>query len=836
MPSDLPECNAVGTCASCGVRDKGASVCDGPFHCCACWGAIQAEQAPSTHADWWKARSLLAWMERIKKQLATSQVQVNDINFAVLTDASEDCFIGVGARKVWACTQRLGYYLGAFVSSSTPGVAIELGAGVGIPGMLLARHGWRVCLTDLPWLLPLTSLNVESHFGAPDTHELQNFPRPSVHALRWGQPADVDAILSALGGARPDLCCGGDICYFDDDLIPLLDTLRRLNARVNILAIQRRNACDERLISVAREQGWLVEHATTTTYKYSTEGATVKYTCPRAAVVRLIAPEVWPAQGDNLSRRRRSCLPLLRRVTIVDRTTVACASRTAWHFVNDDDNGQAATDAASPSSPAQTAANDDSVIGAWPLTVRDDPLLGRFVVASRDLQPGELVFTDTPFAQTVHDQFEAQVCHTCYALLPAEPHVCAACNRVRYCSAACAAELASAHDAECEVLQAIGALPSHARLYLRILARARVDAVGFGGVEELTEHYDDCSPERRAQLDEMARGLISLMPMSQRMECERVARVIERVHTNAFAVSDCAGSSFGTGLYVRAGSLFNHSCSPLASVSFVGRTLRVHSLRAIAAGEAVTISYTEIYAGRAARRAALKAKKGFDCVCVRCVSPPAADATLEGWCCAKLGCDSAGGAVAPDATSCKQCGTKHSLAPTQRAELEERWRGQVEETWSLLLGEKSTEAPMAAQAAKVLPSVTEVLEASEGRLCATHAVRHKAMIVRSYALGALSDPPPGFEDCLVDAIEDCLYGMRRHLDPANPQVAFFLFRRSQALVQQARVEKTNGSATAERVAALRRRAAEVRLRAAQGLAVAYGADHPKVVEWREASD
>ena len=35
------------------------------------------------------------------------------------------------------------------------GVAVEVGCGCGVPSMLLARRGWHVTMTDLPWLLPL---------------------------------------------------------------------------------------------------------------------------------------------------------------------------------------------------------------------------------------------------------------------------------------------------------------------------------------------------------------------------------------------------------------------------------------------------------------------------------------------------------------------------------------------------------------------------------------------------------------------------------------------------------------------------------------------------------
>ena len=50
----------------------------------------------------------------------------------------------------------------------------------------------------------------------------------------------------------------------------------------------------------------------------------------------------------------------------------------------------------------------------------------------------------------------------------------------------------------------------------------------------------------------------------------------------------------GTKLYVP-GSHFNHSSSPSAVASFVGRTLRIHVIRDIELGDEITIPHAEIY-------------------------------------------------------------------------------------------------------------------------------------------------------------------------------------------------------------------------------------------------
>ena len=65
------------------------------------------------------------------------------------------------------------------------------------------------------------------------------------------------------------------------------------------------------------------------------------------------------------------------------------------------------------------------------------------------------------------------------------------------------------------------------------------------------------------------------------------------------------------GLYP-VGAMVNHSCTPNAMQSFAGRRIAFRAIRPIAAGDEVTISYVELAATRAERRAALMAGYCFD--------------------------------------------------------------------------------------------------------------------------------------------------------------------------------------------------------------------------------
>jgi predicted nicotinamide N-methyase len=108
---------------------------------------------------------------------------------------------------------------------SVKGKAIlELGAGIGMVGMVCAQSGAReVLLTDLPRQLPLLRRNITENFG----HRLRNV---ECSALLWGAEAPLPRPDPSGGRVGWDLIVCSDLVY-DADMVPLLaDTLARLLA------------------------------------------------------------------------------------------------------------------------------------------------------------------------------------------------------------------------------------------------------------------------------------------------------------------------------------------------------------------------------------------------------------------------------------------------------------------------------------------------------------------------------------------------------------------------------------------------------------------------------
>ena len=62
-------------------------------------------------------------------------------------------------------------------------------------------------------------------------------------------------------------------------------------------------------------------------------------------------------------------------------------------------------------------AKEGTRAGHWPLLVLESEGVGRHVVAARHIAAGELLFSDEPFVQIVHERCEATACHWCYAPL-----------------------------------------------------------------------------------------------------------------------------------------------------------------------------------------------------------------------------------------------------------------------------------------------------------------------------------------------------------------------------------------------------------------------------------
>lgn len=300
-----------------------------------CWGEDdedkdkcgQGSAARQIIPQWWKADAVRPWLANAlaclpvqHKTLRLSDTVEENISFIV--DKDNRFFCGVGADKLWPAAERLCTYLEAALK--VPGVALELGAGCSVPGVVLARRGWRVSLpysltalhpaplaylltlplrtsspthplrrvtlTDLPWILPLVEANL-------DANGLSSRERPAVASLRWGCRLDADALADAgFAPAGADLVYGADIAYFEEDHAALLDTLDHLRAATNVIAIQHRQGCHLSFAAAAKARGWTVAEAAV---QSDLHGYPVvhRFCCSRCSVLVLTRRKATPADG-----------------------------------------------------------------------------------------------------------------------------------------------------------------------------------------------------------------------------------------------------------------------------------------------------------------------------------------------------------------------------------------------------------------------------------------------------------------------------------------------------------------------------------------------------------
>ena len=135
------------------------------------------------------------------------------------------------ASTIWDSSIVLSRYLELHRHRYANSRAIELGAGCGLPGIVLRALGAEVVLTDLEDNLPLLEHNVQENVAGSGA-------TARVAALRWGE-----ALPEAVSRSAPyDLIVAADVLYVHDGVAPLVQTLAALaNAQTEILLAAGRN-------------------------------------------------------------------------------------------------------------------------------------------------------------------------------------------------------------------------------------------------------------------------------------------------------------------------------------------------------------------------------------------------------------------------------------------------------------------------------------------------------------------------------------------------------------------------------------------------------------------
>jgi tetratricopeptide (TPR) repeat protein len=295
---------------------------------------------------------------------------------------------------------------------------------------------------------------------------------------------------------------------------------------------------------------------------------------------------------------------------------------------------------------------------------------GRFIIAKRDIFPGDVILVEKPYASVLLAENRLNHCDHCFKPTLA-PVPCSSCHHALYCNDECRkAAWSSYHDVECRIRSALSSsgVDKFATLAVRavILSRrtAALDqAMSACCLDEETSAGDKnevytadsyraiCTlvthAENRTAHDLFRRSAIAVFLTrclqsagffdSENPSGDTIAAVggILLSHLQSFpcnaheisefdlvtgAVATSVPHELGAGIYATL-SLFNHSCNPAVTRNFYGDTCVVRAIRSVRAGDELSDNYGAVYAiqSRDERRNKLKPQYYFECCCEACV-------------------------------------------------------------------------------------------------------------------------------------------------------------------------------------------------------------------------
>ncbi|XP_050677189.1 SET domain-containing protein SmydA-8 [Leptidea sinapis] len=287
----------------------------------------------------------------------------------------------------------------------------------------------------------------------------------------------------------------------------------------------------------------------------------------------------------------------------------------------------------------KVAWKDGHKINCRPFKIEYSKLIGRHMVASRDIKQGEVILREKP-AVTGPRMACLPHCLSCARKLePIENnnvldfYKCSKCNWPM-CDAEC--EKSEVHKEECDLMTSNqykcniqydptdkGQAAYCVIAPLRVLLMKKSSPGQFESIMNLESHLED---RIHTQLYKVLKAnLVTFIVQVLKLpfEEETILRIASIFDTNSFDVRSADGSKRFRGIYVTA-SMMNHNCRPNTRHLFVGddNAMILIATVPIKKGEELTVTYTQSLWSTLDRRKHLKSIKYFDCCCNRC-----ADAT-----------------------------------------------------------------------------------------------------------------------------------------------------------------------------------------------------------------
>ncbi|XP_060523174.1 SET and MYND domain-containing protein 4-like [Cylas formicarius] len=282
------------------------------------------------------------------------------------------------------------------------------------------------------------------------------------------------------------------------------------------------------------------------------------------------------------------------------------------------------------------------------IAIKNSPSQGRHVVATRDIDPGEILAVETPFCSFLVDDFYTN-CHQClklcYNLVP-----CEWCTQALFCSEECENLALKYHAYECPILKSLKSL----RMGKLELLPMRIALLVGDGVPNPVENDEVYRSDRYAEIHGLVSNTTSrtVADLFKRAVNAAVIYHLVENHSKFFILKssnvrnvfkelvllhmqtgpcnfhqitqpcfggDLTDKEIGAGAFSFL-SLFNHSCSPNVSRYCHQTTIVIVAIDSIKTDEQCYDNYGFHHAvmKRSDRQSQLRSQYFFDCRCVAC--------------------------------------------------------------------------------------------------------------------------------------------------------------------------------------------------------------------------
>ncbi|TRY61892.1 hypothetical protein TCAL_06674 [Tigriopus californicus] len=278
----------------------------------------------------------------------------------------------------------------------------------------------------------------------------------------------------------------------------------------------------------------------------------------------------------------------------------------------------------------------------YPFRIKESAEVGRFIVASKDILPGEVIFEEEVVVAGPNQE-TIPICLFCHEEVDCE-FLCSSCG-YPFCNDHCLTNCD--HELECQILSVahnkekknvfrpsvINRESYHVILPLRLLLSQQKKPYGYNMVNRLMDHNQE--RQKFPYWEESQVKVVDLIrnahDQGNEIPEEKLHRIVGILEVNAYELYASATGAGFRGIFC-VGSLLSHSCIANTthmwskSPPFVNKCIASVSIKQ---GTEICSKYVHPATGTWNRRQELKSGWFFECRCDRCADPTESGSSLS---------------------------------------------------------------------------------------------------------------------------------------------------------------------------------------------------------------